>query len=131
MALTPSLRRQLQEERSRLIAEVTAIDVLLRTAGGESASKSVGEVASTLNADGGESLSDLGFRDAMRTVMRTSKTTWMAPAEVTRLLRAGGYEHPGKTSLQVRVSSELWAMANKQLMRKKGKKYALRPEEAK
>ena len=58
----------------------------------------------------------LGFRDALRAVLREAGE--LKPAKVTRIMRARGYQMKGKTDLGVRVGNELWKMCKTGTMSK-------------
>lgn len=136
MALTEAVRQHLQAERERLqdaqkqrreeIDRLIAEDRALADAIGQidRLLKLGSEVPAQDGQTGGTAFQQLGFREAIRTVLREARRG-MKPAEVTDELRRRGWESDAaqKTSLSTRVSNDLFRMKRAGKVRKKGPRY--------
>ena len=71
------------------------------------------------------SLAGMGFRDAVRTILRDSENTGMTSREMREKLLERGYIYEAQTPLSVRVSNEMRRMVQQNIMVKEGKKYLL------
>lgn len=70
------------------------------------------------------SLADLGFRDAVRTLLRDADSG-LTTREIREQLIERGYIYTAETPLPIRVSNEMRRMVLQAIMVKEGKKYLL------
>ena len=109
---------QLKKDATKIHAEIamrqerlTALDNLLNI--------DVNDVSPAISVAG------LGFRDAVRAILRESDNTGFTTREIRELLKVCGYVYKAETPISIRISNEVRRMAQQGMMVKQGNKYLL------
>ena len=122
-------KHRLNAEVEVIQLQLTAIEKQLKRNGGATSISSSSEptASDSSQPDGKPSLRGMGFRDAMRAVMKNS-ARGLRPRDIARELRNSDFEYTAAVAIGTRVSNELYSLKRSgEIRRTQGGYYRLAP----